>query len=412
MNQVQTTLRTYNKTSIMRILLTHESIYRAEIARITDLSIPTIMKITDEFIKSGLIAEVGKGVSSGGKPPKMLQLIPNARFFVGVDARGPEYRAAIMNMRGELLTRHHIDATSLYQNKEDVEEQMVQLLITLISQTIERSGIDRSKLVGIGIGVPCPIDGRAGKIISLKDLNIVDLNIVDSIRDFFKMPVILENTSKTIALAEKWFGEAANEENFAVLSIGHGIGSAIFISNEIYNGTHCMSGEIGHMTIDPTGSLCRCGNYGCLEAMASVTALIEYVKKCLRNGENSVLKNNSELSTAAICEAARTGDQLSKDALKRMVGYLAIGITNLINLLDINLALLTGGIIEIYPELCTQLSEEVNKRRNRYFGHNSILVKPLQIGPDAAIIGAATLLLKEVVDGGGVLSRLDILYKK
>ena len=404
MKNDSTSLRIYNKTSIMRILLKQESVYRAEIARMTGLSMPTVMKIADEFIKSGLIAEVGKGVSSGGKPPKMLQLIPNARFFVGVDARGPEYRCAIMNLRGELLTRHYLDISSLYNaDKQNIEEAMIQILIELISQTIERAGIDCSRLVGIGIGVPYPVDGKAGQIISLKDFNIVDFNIVEPIRNALKLPILLENTSKTIALAEKWFGEAAEEENFALISIGHGIGSAIFISDEIYNGTNRMSGEIGHMSIDPNGHLCRCGNRGCLEAMASVTALLNYVSEQLKGGTPSILKGCAKLSTATICDAARKGDELAQEALNRMTDYLAIGVTNLVNLLDINLVLLTGGIIEIYPELCLQLSRKVNKRRGHYFGYNNILVKPLQIGPDAAIIGAATLWLKEVVDGGGSL---------
>lgn len=404
MKQDQAALRAYNKTSIMRILLTRESIYRAEISRITGLSIPTVMKITDEFAQSGLIAEVGKGISSGGKPPRMLQLIPNARFFVGVDARGPEYRCAIMNLRGELLIRHRIDASALQQSRPDSGETMLRLLIDLIGQTIERSGVDRTRIVGVGIGVPYPIDGKAGQIISLRDLNLVDINIIEPVKAAFGLPVILENTAKTIALAEKWFGEAVNEENFSVISIGHGIGSAIFICNEIYNGTNCMSGEIGHMSIDPNGPLCRCGNCGCLEAMASVTALHDYVRKRLKEDAKSALSRLPQFSTADICVAAKTGDPLAVEALDRMMDYLSVGITNLVNLMDINLVLLTGGIIELYPELCTQISEKVSRKRGSYFGYHRISVKPLQIGPDAAIIGAATLLLKEVVDGGGALT--------
>ncbi|MCI9586850.1 MAG: ROK family protein [Oscillospiraceae bacterium] len=404
MKQDQATLRAYNKTSIMRILLTHESIYRAEISRMTGLSIPTVMKITDEFAQSGLIAEVGKGISSGGKPPRILQLIPNARFFIGVDARGPEYRCAIMNLRGELLTRHRIDASALQRSDPDSKGTMLRLLTDLIGQTIERSGVDRTRIVGVGIGVPYPINGKVGQIISLKDLDLVNFNIIEPIKAAFGLPVILENTAKTIALAEKWFGEAVNEENFSVISIGHGIGSAIFFCNEIYSGTNCMSGEIGHMSIDPNGSLCRCGNYGCLEAMASVTALHSYLQKRLKEGDKGALSRLAQPSTAEICTAAKAGDTLAVEALDRMTDYLSVGITNLVNLVDINLVLLTGGIIELYPELCAQISQKVNKKRGDYFGHHKISVKPLQIGPDAAIIGAATLLLKEVVDGGGVLT--------
>lgn len=186
--QDRASLRAYNKTAIMRILLSNDQIYRAEIARLTGLSIPTVMKITNEFIENGLITEVGKGVSSGGKPPEMLQLLPNSRFFVGVDTRGVEYRCAIMNMRGEILFRHHLSAQELHTAKqfrrvastdppsvpsensstEKQEERggrFAQLVIRLISQLLDRSGLDRSRIVGIGIGVPYPVNIKTGRIV-------------------------------------------------------------------------------------------------------------------------------------------------------------------------------------------------------------------------------------------------------
>ena len=422
--QDRASLRAYNKTSIMRILLSNDQIYRAEIARLTGLSIPTVMKITNEFIENGLITEVGKGVSSGGKPPEMLQLIPNSRFFIGVDTRGVEYRCAIMNMRGEILFRHHLSAQELHtakhfpraasadqtptlsgnssaENRTKCGEQFAQFVIRLITQLLDRSGLDRSRIVGIGIGVPYPVNIKTGRIVSVRDLDIANFDLITPVREAFNMPVFLENTSKTIALAEKWFGEAVNEQNFAVVTIGHGIGSAIFIANEIYSGTNGASGELGHMSIDPTGPLCRCGNHGCLEAMASVTALEQIVRTLLKTGMPSIL-SLSNLTTMQICEAARQNDTLALTALDQMTDILAIGITNLVNLMDINLVLLSGGIVELYPEICSQISKKVTQRRQSYFHDWIVAIKPLQIGPDAAMIGAATMLLKQIVDGGNL----------
>ena len=422
--QDRASLRAYNKTAIMRILLSNDQIYRAEIARLTGLSIPTVMKITNEFIENGLITEVGKGVSSGGKPPEMLQLLPNSRFFVGVDTRGVEYRCAIMNMRGEILFRHHLSAQELHTAKqlrraasadqpsvpsenpstEKQEERggrFAQFVIRLISQLLDRSGLDRSRIVGIGIGVPYPVNIKTGRIVSMRDLDLENFDLITPVHEAFNMPVFLENTSKTIALAEKWFGEAVNEQNFAVVTIGHGIGSAIFIANEIYSGTNSASGELGHMSIDPNGPLCRCGNHGCLEAMASVTALEQTVRTLLKTGMPSIL-SSADLSTVRICEAAHQNDVLALTALDQMTDTLAIGITNFVNLMDINLVLLSGGIVELYPEICSQISEKVAQRRQSYFHDWSVAIKPLQIGPDAAMIGAATMLLKQIVDGGNL----------
>ena len=137
--------------------------------------------------------------------------------------------------------------------------------------------------------------------------------------------------------------------------------------------------------------------------MASVTALKRIVQERLRHGENSMLSKTAEPSTAQICECARRGDALALKALDQMTDCLAIGITNLVNLMDINLVLLSGGIVEIYPEMCAQISEKVEIRRNSYFRDWRVAIKPLQIGADAAMIGAATMLLKQIVDGGGNL---------
>lgn len=404
MRQARAKLKSFNKTEIMKILLKNNSIYRAEISRMTGLSIPTVMKITDELIQNGLVTEIGRGVSSGGKPPEMLQLIPNSRFFLGVDLRGKEYRCAVINLCGNILIKHCIAAIDTSKPENRGEKKIIQVLQELIEQTLNRAGVDRNRVVGVGIGVPHPVDVKTGCIISSKEMEWDDFDIVTPLSEALNMPVMVENTAKVIALAEKWFGEAVCEHNFAVISIGHGIGSAILIDNEIYSGSNLMSGEIGHMVIDVNGPICRCGNRGCLEMFASVSALIDYVRSELKAGTSSILRNAAELDAKAILQASEAGDTLAQGSLERMTDYLAVGIVNMVNLLDLNLVLLTGGIVEIYPELCTRLNEKVNKLRGEYFGKRKISVKPLLVGSDIAMVGAATLLIKRVVDSGGTLS--------
>lgn len=403
MKQTRLKLKLFNKTEVMKILLNCESVYRAEIARMTGLSIPTVMKITDEFIKNGLVAEIGKGASSGGKPPEMIQLIPNARFFLGVDLRGKEYRCAVTNLRGDILIKHSTSATDAHRPENCGDKSISELLQELIEQTIDRAGIDRKRVVGVGIAVPHPVDVKTGHIISGKEMGWYDFDIASPLEKALNMPVMVENTAKVIALAEKWFGKATGEKNFSVISVGHGIGSAILIDNELYSGSNLMSGEIGHMVIDVNGPLCRCGNRGCLESLASVTALDSYVCENLKNGAYSILSTSVKMETKDIVQAARLGDSLATKALQRMIDYLAVGILNLINLLDLNLVLLTGGIVELYPEMCAQLEQKVNELRGDYFGKRRVAVKHLLVGSDIAMVGAATLLIKRVVDSGGTL---------
>ncbi len=404
MKQTRLKLKSFNKTTIMNILLKNDSIYRAEIARIAGLSIPTVMKITDEFIQNGLVTEIGKGTSSGGKPPEMLQLIPNSRFFLGVDLRGKEYRCAVINLHGDILMKHSMAAIDESKPENRGEGKIVELLKDLIEQTINRAGVDRSRVVGVGIGVPYPVNVKTGCIISAKEMNWHDLDIVTPLENALNLPVMVENTAKVIALAEKWFGDAVSEKNFPVITVGHGIGSAILLDNEIYSGSNLMSGEIGHMVIDIHGPVCKCGRRGCLETLASVTALNNYIREELHKGTPSVLSGSAKLETKAVIQAVHIKDELAVRAMERMIDYLAIGIANYINLLDFNLVFVTGGIVELYPEMCSRLNQKVNDIRGDYYGKQKVSVKPLLVGSDIAMVGAATLLVKRLVDGGGTLN--------
>lgn len=405
MKPTRSKLKSFNKTEIMKILLGNESVYRAEIARMAGLSIPTVMKITDEFIRNGLVTEIGRGTSSGGKPPELLQLIPNSRFFLGVDLRGKEYRCAVINLHGDILMKHCTAAIDSSKPENRGEKKIIEVLRDLIEQTINRAGVDRARVVGVGIGVPHPVDVKSGRIISAKEMEWDDFDIVTPLKEALNFPVMVENTAKVIALAEKWFGEASSERNFSVITVGHGIGSAILIDNEIYSGSNLMSGEIGHMVIDRNvqGPVCRCGNRGCLESLASVTALSSYVQDALKKGTPSILSGTERIGAKEIVQAAHQNDELAVQALERMIDYLAVGITNLINLLDFNLVLVTGGIVELCPEMCARLNQKVNDMRGSYYGKRRVFVKPLLVGSDTAMVGAATLLVKRVVDSGGTL---------
>ena len=398
----RTMLKSFNKTAIMKILMERESVYRAEISRLTGLSIPTVMKITDDFEKVGLISGIGKGVSSGGKPPELLQLIPNARFFIGVDLRGKEFQCSIINLRGEVQCHHSLPSPVARLSEASSEDATTQTLIELVKQTIDRSGVDRNRIVGIGIGVPYPVDVSAGKVVSAKELSWENFDIVTPVTEAFGLPVILENTAKVVALGERWFGHGVDEQNFAVITIGSGVGCAIITDGDIYSGTSNMSGEFGHMVVDVDGPPCRCGNNGCLEAIASVKALELYAKTRILEGTESKLAELNDWTTKNICEIARRGDPLANEALDRMLYYIAIGVTNLVNLLDIHLILMTGRIVEAYPVICEKLTQMVNRRRGNYFGNARIVIQPLRIGTNAATIGAATLLIKRLVEGGGL----------
>ncbi|GHU61832.1 serine/threonine protein kinase [Spirochaetia bacterium] len=394
----------------MKLLLKNKIVYRAELARITKLSIPTIMKITNDFINRGIAFNAGKGVSSGGKPPDLIQIIPNACFFLGVDISINQLKCVIINLSGEVIIQIE-SPNPAADNARGAGDIIMNVITTLIQRAGNHSGLDEDRLMGIGISVPFPVDTRGGKIIYAPEIGWVDFPLADRLTGIFHLPVFLENKAKVLAMRAKWFGNVEEHPSFLLVVFGRGIGSAIILNGGIYKGVNNLSGEIGHTVIKTDGPLCKCGNHGCLEAIASVPVLVNNVIEELKEGRESILRDEAEnianLTLDDILKAVRNGDSLACDALNEFVKNVSVGITNVVNILDINLVFLSGDIINKRPELVEETRRTINKRRHRYL-EKDIAVEVLRFDQDAAAIGAATLPLNEMIENGVMLTRNSI----
>jgi predicted NBD/HSP70 family sugar kinase len=394
--------RLYNKTQVMKILLRDKNVYCAEVARKTGLSIPTIMRIMEEFMKKGLVFNAGKGASSGGKPPDILQIIPNACFFIGVDISVGLLKCVIINLAGEFMIRVEVPTRGV-SFTEGMGELIVNDVIALIQRASSHSGVDARRIMGIGLSLSFPVNTKTGEIIYAPEMGWVDFNLGQRLRSVFRIPVFLENKAKVIAMGAKWFGKIADFASFLLVIFGKGIGSAIVLDGDIYKGENNLSGEMAHMVIKTGGPLCKCGNYGCLEAVASLPAVVKAVKEQIMAGEKTILKDRVEnidnISIDDIFSAAKNKDKLACTAIEEFTANISIGITNVVNILDIGLVLLTGDIINKQPQVVPEIRSGVNDMRRRYL-QSSIVVEALQLEPDMAAIGAATLPLNDMVESG------------
>ncbi len=193
-------MRIYNKNKILDLIRKNHSIYRAELARLTGLSMPTIMNITDELIDDGLIRDAGKGISSGGKPPMLLELIPESHLFAGVDISGAMFKCTILDLQGNIVF-------SRSREKEGLPlTEIIEAVEEFIDTSIGASGVDRDKLSGIGVGIPGLVDTEDGMVITSIDYNLKQVDFRTPLQRRFNMPVFIENSSKVMAIGEKWFG--------------------------------------------------------------------------------------------------------------------------------------------------------------------------------------------------------------
>lgn len=393
-------IRTHNRSEVMEIMRKNKSVYRAELARMTGLSMPTIMKITDEFISNGLITDVGKGVSSGGKPPMLLELIPEARLFIGMDISGAMYKCIIMDLRGSVVYRRVCVKSELGKITDIIEA-----IIDFIEVTIRKAGIERGKLSGIGIGVPGLVETHEGRVITSIDYNWKNVDVRTPLQEHFRLPVYVENSSKVMAIGEKWFGNGDDSDNFVLVTVGRGIGAALIMNGEIYKGFYNMSGEVGHMVIDPNGPLCKCGKRGCLETLASGNAIANQARQLVDIGQKSIMLemvngDKDKIDSDVVFEAAAKGDRLAQRIVDNAIDSLAIGLGNLICLIDCELIVLTGCVVKDNEYLVERVKRQINETRSLYYGKMPVEVKLSTMGEEAAVVGAATLPLRNLVSNG------------
>lgn len=388
-----------NKKAVLDLVRKKGPINKAELARQSGLSIPTVMKITDEFIDNGLIRVVGKGESHGGKRPEMLELMQDAFYIIGVDMGRSRTTVIMMNLDGQVVSKRVMKTGNTQPPKELLDKT-----IGLVKQVVKGSGVDKKKILGLGIGTPGVLDSETGMVVFSPDFLWESIQVTKGFEEEFQIPVHLENSNRTLAIGERWFGVATQSENFICLNIGHGIGSAIVEEGEFYSGSSGSSGEIGHLTLEKNGPRCQCGNNGCLEALASGNAIASQAKEYVRKGiKTKIIElaqyNIDEIDAKEVFDAARMGDEVANEIINKAVEYIGIALAGYINLMDPDLIVLAGGIVNAGDIFVNRL-KAVAKARQMKFAGRKVKIRVGMLGEDAAAIGAATLILKNFIERG------------
>ena len=389
-----------NKKNVIDVIRTQGPINKAEIARQTELSIPTVMKITDEFIASGLVKLVGKRVSNGGKRPELLEFAGNAAYILGVDIGRSMVSAIIMDLAGRVIE----------QDKEKTVETLpaqnvIHQVISMIQTVLSRSGIDKEDVLGIGIAIPGLLDAENGTVLFSPDFGWKDVNFAQPIQCEFQLPIQIENSNRAKAMGESWFGTGQLSSYFVAVNLGYGIGAAIIEHGELYYGSCGSSGELGHIMLKEDGPLCDCGNRGCLEALASGNAIAKTAQERLLEGESSIMPelaggNISGIDAKIVFDAAKQNDALANEIVSVAAKYIGIGLANFINLIDPDMIVLSGGLVKAGPIFVDRIKEVTRIYQMKCAGRKVKIVIS-SLGDEASAIGAACLILKRFIECGG-----------
>jgi glucokinase len=282
-------------------------------------------------------------------------------FSIGVDLGGTNLRIAAISTEGQLLEKITLGVKHAL-GRDHVIGEMCDA-IRRLSDQYRGSG----RFVGAGIGVPGIIDMEAGMM--RKSANLPgwsDYPVRDEIERRLGARVFLDNDANVAALGEKWLGAARDADNMAMITLGTGIGGAIILNGKIFYGMSGMAGEFGHVTIEPNGVLCGCGNHGCAERYASATAVVRMAREAIESGEAPALAkaagSDPEFSAQSIYNLAVQGNADAQRIFQRFGQALGILLADLINILDLDMFVIGGGVVSAWDAFAPKVFAELRER--------------------------------------------------
>ena len=393
----QKDLRLINWAVVFRMIREAGEISRSELAQRTGLNPATVTHITREMLGQGLIEEAGLGESSGGRPRALLRLRSEQGYIIAVRLSRHNIQGMLTDLDMRTVTRHEITSSSLSHPLEVTLPNLLDLIQTLI----DKSGVARETIYGIGICAPGPLDARQGMLISPPNFpGWPSMPIRQIVEERTGFPVFLDNDANAAALAEKWFGVAREMESFAYILVEDGVGGGIFVGGDIYRGEHDVAGEVGHMSVNFNGPVCDCGNIGCLELYAAPGVVENHACRAITEGKASHLLGmvNGQLdriSFELIAQAAAEGDEVAFQAVTSIIDPLAVGMTNVVNAFDPE-AIIFGGKIGLAAGLIQGPLQEKVARRALARGSRQVPILFGGLGAESPIIGAFALILREL----------------
>ncbi len=381
-----------SEAEIIGILRRNHQTSRAEITTITNWSKAKTSQEVTSLIAKGYLVEVGDGASQGGRKPRLLQINSKLGFIAGVDIGATSIEIALADTTGNILQRI-AEPADVRQPPEDVLGRCSELILEM---TIMQ-GIHPKQILGIGVGVPGPVNFPRGVLIApplMPDWEDYP------IRDFFQKTftsslVVVDNDVNIMALGEQRANESGEIDHFLVIKIGTGIGCGIMAGRQIHRGSDGSAGDIGHICVDKNGPICRCGNRGCLEAMAAGPAIAENAMQAALDGKSDLLlkmmtENNGVLTPEDVNAACREGDEAALGIIRasgQMIGDVLAGLVNFFNPSHIFIG---GGIANFGNHLLIAIKRAI-LRRSLPLATQHLAINFSHIGADAGILGAITL---------------------
>ncbi len=335
--------RIHNERLVVRTLYDHGPISRAEVARLTGLTRTTVSDVVSTLLDDGVVREIGRGASTGGKAPILLEVDEEARLVVGLDLGEEQFAGSLVNLRGDI--RRTVELPVAGRDGDGA----VQLVFALLDDLLE--GVT-APLLGIGIGTPGLVDSPTGTIRRAVNLDWRDLPLGAIVGERDGVPVNGANDAQAAALAEYTYAGGARVPNLIAIRVGRGVGAGLVLRGALFQGDGSGAGEIGHVVVADDGELCRCGRTGCLETMAGMRAI----------ERDATAAAGRPIDIRALRRALDANEPWAAPIVDRAATPLGHAIAGLIGALDIQRIVLLGPVTELGERWLATVRREASTR--------------------------------------------------
>jgi glucokinase len=316
-------------------------------------------------------------------------------YLLGVDFGGTKIYAGVFK-----AGLHCVGTSRISTKAQRGPEAVIERIARCVQDAVDECDLDIKKVRGVGIGAPGSVDPAAGRVLFAPNLEWKDVPLKKDLEKLLGVPVFVENDCN-IAMLGVYEAELDSKPLHAVgIFIGTGIGAGLIINGQLYSGTNHTAGEVGHMVIEVNGPKCGCGNSGCFEALASRTAIFRKIENAVKQGQKTVLtdmlgRDLEDMRSGDLRKAIRRGDKFVEKVVEEAAEYTGVAVGNVINLLNPQVVVLGGGILEALEDEMMAIIVETAKDYAMPGSTKGIEIRASKLGDDAGIVGGAVLARRE-----------------
>lgn len=386
-NQIQ--LKNINRRSVLNYIRKNQTATKAGVAAATGLTFAAIKKILDELEAMKLVRFSRIEKNTVGRNSVMYEINADYGHIISVYVNRKAIHVAVVNLGGNVVSKQKLPM----ENRELTQQELIEMILQSVREVKQEARIAEDKYIGVGIGVPGPIDLEHGLILTPPNMPVLRyLPMREIMEAKLGLPVYLHKDTNVLALGEYWHGAYHTENTLVYLDIDMGVGSGLILDGNIHIGAEGKAGEYGHVVIDPNGPLCKCGNHGCLEAMGSGLAILRDFRQQLESmPQHPLYEERDRLKIDNVIQAVRDNDMTAISIVNKAAYHVGIGVANLINFLDPEVVVLGGLCIRNFRGMFDIISSVARGKIMKNNTSNNIARS--ELGMDAGVVGCAEVVI-------------------